>query len=99
MIEEAQPTRPGVSAGAATAPDETTPKKVSTRGKSPTAIALARLRKDKVAMICLGVFIFFILIAIFAPLLTKLEGQDTSTLHQDLIDQYGFPTIGPDSTH
>jgi ABC-type dipeptide/oligopeptide/nickel transport system permease subunit len=99
MIEEAQPTRPGVSAGAATAPDETTPRKVSTRGKSPTAIALARLRKDKVAMICLGVFIFFILIAIFAPILTKLEGQDTSTLHQDLIDQYGFPTIGPDSTH
>jgi peptide/nickel transport system permease protein len=99
MIEEAQPTRPGVSAGAATAPDEATPKRVSTRGKSPTAIALARLRKDKVAMICLGVFIFFILIAVFAPLLTKLEGQDTSTLHQDLIDQYGFPTIGPDSTH
>jgi ABC-type dipeptide/oligopeptide/nickel transport system permease subunit len=100
MIEEADLTRTTGSADTMTAPADATPqKKVSTRGKSPTAIALARLRADKVAMIGLGVFIFFILIAIFAPLLAKLEGQDVSTLHQNLIDEYGFPTIGPTSQH
>jgi ABC-type dipeptide/oligopeptide/nickel transport system permease subunit len=73
--------------------------RVKTRGKSPTAIAFARLRKDRVAVTCAVIFVLFLLIAIFAPLLSKLEGQDPYTLHQDLIDQYGFPTIGPTSQH
>jgi ABC-type dipeptide/oligopeptide/nickel transport system permease subunit len=72
---------------------------VRTRGKSPTAIALGRLRKDRVAVVCAIIFLLFVLVAIFAPLLAKLEGQDPTTLHQDLVDQYGFPTIGPNSEH
>src|SRR6185295_4385218 len=64
-----------------------------------TQIALARLRKDKVAMICLGIFLFFVAIAIFAPLLSKLEGQDPNTLHQDLLDQYGLPIISANREH
>jgi peptide/nickel transport system permease protein len=31
--------------------------------------------------------------------LAAIEGQDISTLHMDLIDQYGFPTIGPTAEH
>jgi peptide/nickel transport system permease protein len=73
--------------------------RIKTQGKSPTRIALDRLRRDKVAMICLVIFIAFVLIAIFAPLLAKLEGQDATTLHQDLIDDFGYPTIGPNSQH
>jgi ABC-type dipeptide/oligopeptide/nickel transport system permease subunit len=69
------------------------------RAKSPTAIALGRLVKDRTAMICLGIFVLFILIAIFAPLLSKLEGQDPTTLHQELVDQYGFPINGPTGQH
>jgi ABC-type dipeptide/oligopeptide/nickel transport system permease subunit len=72
---------------------------VRTRGKSPTAIALTRLRKDKVAMVCAAVVVVFVLIAVFAPLLAKIEGQDPTTLHQDLVDEYGFPIIGPNSEH
>jgi peptide/nickel transport system permease protein len=68
-------------------------------GKSPTRIALGRLRQNRLAMTCAGIVGFFVLIAIFAPLLAKLEGQDATTLHQDLIDQYGFPTIGPTTDH
>src|ERR687889_501554 len=68
-------------------------------GKSPTAIAFDRLRRDKVAVTCGSIFLFFVLMAIFAPLLAKLEGQDLATLHLDLIDEYGFPTIGPTSEH
>jgi peptide/nickel transport system permease protein len=74
-------------------------KPVKTQGKSPTGIAFERLRKDKVAVTCACIFVFFVLVAIFAPLLARLEGQDISTLHLDLIDEYGFPLIGPNSEH
>ncbi|WP_027343758.1 ABC transporter permease [Hamadaea tsunoensis] len=77
----------------------TAPGGVKTVSKSPTRIALARLRKDRVAMICLGIFVAFLLIAIFAPLLAKLEGQDYTTRNFDLIDDFGYPTVGPSSTH
>ena len=70
-----------------------------TRGKSPTAIALGRLRTNRVAVACACVFVGFVLIAIFAPLLAKLEGQDPTTPHRDLVDDYGFPTIGRTGEH
>jgi peptide/nickel transport system permease protein len=74
-------------------------KKVSTRGKSPTRIALARLRADRLAMICLGILAVFVIVAVFAPLLSKIEGQDPTTLHTNLIDDFGYPTVGPNSQH
>jgi peptide/nickel transport system permease protein len=68
-------------------------------GKSPTRIAMDRLRKDKVAIVCAVVVLFFILIAIFAPLLAKIEGADISTFNSDLVDEYGYPTILFDAHH
>jgi ABC-type dipeptide/oligopeptide/nickel transport system permease subunit len=75
------------------------PPGVKTVSRSPTRIALIRLRQDRVAMTCAGIFVGFVLIAIFAPWLAALEGQDPTTLHQDLLDQYGFPVIGPTPEH
>jgi ABC-type dipeptide/oligopeptide/nickel transport system permease subunit len=98
LIEEATLERAGAPIDAMTTPTGGATK-VETRRKSPTQIALARLRKDKLAMICLGIFVFFVLIAVFAPLLAKLEGQDPTTLHQDLLDQYGLPTISATPDH
>jgi len=68
-------------------------------GKSPSRIAFDRLRKDKVAVTCAVIVLFFVLIAVFAPLLAKLEGQDYNLFHTDLVDEYGFPLTGPTSTH
>ncbi|MFB6724788.1 ABC transporter permease [Kribbella sp. NPDC056345] len=68
-------------------------------GKSPTRIAMDRLRKDKVAVVCAAVVLFFILIAIFAPLLAKLEGGDIGTFNTDLVDEYGFPTFVANAHH
>jgi ABC-type dipeptide/oligopeptide/nickel transport system permease subunit len=68
-------------------------------GKSPTRIAMDRLRKDRVAVICVVVVLFFVLIAIFAPLLAKLEGGDIGTFNPNLVDEYGFPTIGITPDH
>ena len=65
-------------------------------GRSPTQIALARLRSDKIAMVCLVVVLIFVLIAIFAPLLTKAFGVE---LHKGNpvtdTDQFSFPAFGP----
>jgi len=41
-------------------------------GRSPTRIALDRLRKDKLAVFCFVVVTLLVLAAIFAPLITKL---------------------------
>jgi ABC-type dipeptide/oligopeptide/nickel transport system permease subunit len=40
-------------------------------GRSPTQIALQRLRKDKLAMVCLSIVAFLIFCGIFAPLICK----------------------------
>ncbi|MFC7547851.1 ABC transporter permease [Plantactinospora sp. GCM10030261] len=73
--------------------------RVVTVSKSPTRIAFERLRKDRVAVVSAGIFLFFVLIAIFAPLIVKIPGTDPYTYNQDLVDTYGFPTIGPNSEH
>ena len=76
--------------------DEPTLVKQEIAGRSPMQIALTRLRNDKIAMICLFTVLLFVLIAIFAPLLTQmfgveLDGGDPS----DDLDQFNFPLIGP----
>jgi peptide/nickel transport system permease protein len=68
-------------------------------GRSPSRIAFDRLRHDKVAIVCLGIVVFFVLVAIFAPLLCKLEGQTPTALNQDLIAEDTLPLIGPTSDH
>lgn len=68
-------------------------------GRSPLRIALTRLRRDRVAMVCLGVSLAFVAVAVFAPLLAAAEGQDPYTFHFELTDRYGFPLHGPSSEH
>ena len=68
-------------------------------GKSPTQIALARLRRDKVAMICLAITLLFVLIAIFAPLLAGLEGQTPDANNYDVLDPDGLPLLNSNAEH
>ncbi|WP_202805643.1 ABC transporter permease [Actinopolymorpha alba] len=69
------------------------------RSKSPTQIALERLRKDKVAIICAIIVLAFILIAIFANVITAITHTDPGQSNQQLIDDYGFPTVNPSAEH
>ena len=65
-------------------------------GRSPTRIALDRLRKDKIAMACLAVVVLFALIAIFAGTLTNLAGVELDAGDpSDDLDQFNFPLVGP----
>jgi ABC-type dipeptide/oligopeptide/nickel transport system permease subunit len=70
-------------------------------GKSPTQIALRRLRQDKVAMFCTFVVALLILLAVFAPVITNVMNLHWSIKDPDappvseVLDVYGFPLEGP----
>ncbi len=74
----------------------TKPNKVIT-GKSPTQIAFGRLRHDFIAMTCFVIVIFFVLIAVGAPLWCHLLGVSTETVQaSERIDlTTGLPLTGP----
>ncbi len=66
-------------------------------GRSLGQIAWMRLRRDKVALAGLAVLVFLTLVAIFAPLIVQVLGDDPNAFHQDLIDTAGgtLTPIGP----
>lgn len=64
-------------------------------GRSLTQIAWGRLRRDKVAMISLGVIIFIFLAALFAPLIIRVLGVDPYEPNTDLVSQAGGLPLGP----
>lgn len=67
--------------------------------KSPTRIALDRLRADKVAVLCAIVVVFFVLVAIFADVLIKITGTNPSDYRLDLIDSRTYPIVGMSAEH
>lgn len=77
--------------------DPTSERAKEISGKSPMQIAMGRLRRDKIAVVCAIVVLFFILVAIFAPLITKAFGVTTDTVYpsQYLELTTGLPKSGP----
>jgi peptide/nickel transport system permease protein len=76
--------------------DDHVPVAKTVAGRSPTQIAMARLRSDKIAIVCLAVVIMFVLIAVFAPWLTKLFGVELHAGNPVTdLDQFNFPAYGP----
>ena len=66
---------PGVAAERQDAGREDDPQSVKKlASKSPTQIALQRLRKDKVAVICGSILLLLVLAALAAPLISKALG-------------------------
>src|SRR5262245_27367234 len=55
-------------------------------GRSLRQIVWARLRRDKVAMICLAILFIMYLIAIVVPLIADKIGIDPYGLHKELIN-------------
>jgi peptide/nickel transport system permease protein len=75
-------------------PRDSSGKKIS--GRSPTRIALERLRKDKVALVSGGFVLLLVLAAIFAPLICKafgIEGPYATNGAADL--EFNYPKVGP----
>jgi peptide/nickel transport system permease protein len=66
---------------------------------SPIELFWRRLRRDKVALVALGIIVLVILMAIFAPLIVKIVGApDPNKLNPDLRGDFGEPT-GPTSSN
>lgn len=55
-------------------------------GRSLRQIVWSRLRRDRVAMISMAGIAFIILVAVFAPLITRVLGVDPYTFNPDLLD-------------
>lgn len=70
-------------------------------GRSPTQIALNRLRHDKVAVTCSAVLVLLVLLALFAPLITRAfdiywDISDPNAPEvTDVLDFDGYPKVGP----
>ncbi|CAL9417636.1 Glutathione transport system permease protein GsiD [Streptomyces sp. enrichment culture] len=62
------------------------------QGRSLGRIAWERLKRDKLALAGGVVVLFLIVVALLAPVITGLVGQDPETHHEDLIDPlFGTP--------
>ncbi|MET9315607.1 ABC transporter permease [Kribbella sp. NPDC003505] len=67
-------------------------------GRSPFALAMRRLRKDKVAMISLTVIVLIVLMAIFAPVFAAVTGHPPNEQYRDIgLTPDGLPR-GPNGT-
>ncbi|MFG2945206.1 ABC transporter permease [Streptomyces adustus] len=68
-------------------------------GRSPGQLMWQRFKRDRTGVICAVVVIFYFVVALLAPLLTKLSGTDPYTLYgQDptyndtpVLDEFGLP--------
>lgn len=59
-------------------------------GRSPSQMAWARLRKDRVAIICMTVIAIVVLVALLAPLITKALGLNDD-FNNEMIKDGGLP--------
>lgn len=67
-------------------------------GKSPIRIAVGRLLRDKIAVVCLAVVLFFVVVAVFAGPIQRLFGVSTDTVLPAQFLQLGGvpkPEYGP----
>jgi ABC-type dipeptide/oligopeptide/nickel transport system permease subunit len=87
---------------------EAAPTHVESRtGRSPGQVAWSRLKTDKVAVVCAVIIVFFVLVAIFAPMLYSLQSIDPKTgleadpyaVHTELVNINGLPTVGSSAAH
>jgi len=68
---------------------------VSIEGRSLGQIAWIRLKRDRVALVGAAVIMVLILIAIFAPLIVNVFGQDPNEFNKGVTDpNLGTPTVG-----
>ena len=65
-----------------------------TGGRSLRQIVWSRLRRDRLAMVCLVVLVLFYLIAIFGPVVAGVVGISPYTLHSELISDLGGKPLG-----
>lgn len=59
-------------------------------GLSPTRLGIQRLRQDRLAVVGFCVVVFFVFIAVFAPILVQLLNIDPYELDREAINDFGL---------
>ena len=59
--------------------------------RSPRELAWARLSRDKFARVALGVIVFYLFVAAFAPVICAVLGISPYALDGDALNDYGLP--------
>ncbi|SDX98700.1 peptide/nickel transport system permease protein [Micromonospora pattaloongensis] len=71
--------------------DAGAPREKGVVGRSPGQLAWLRLRRDRTAMISGGMLVFFVLVALAAPLIEALYGIGPRDQFQSKLDGFGMP--------
>ncbi|UMG92647.1 ABC transporter permease [Nocardioides sp. TF02-7] len=92
----------GVQVAEATGHPEPGEGSTAVEGRSPLQIAFGRLKRDKLAMVCAIVVLFFVLVAIFADVLAAIFGVSLDPVRNcDVLEcnaanpGVGYPLTGP----
>ena len=81
--------------------DDATPKTSQVAGRSPTRIALSRLAKDKVAVVCAGILLLLVLLAVMAPFICDWlniypdQKDPDAPTPSEMLETGGIPSFGP----
>src|SRR3712207_5392900 len=66
-------------------------------GRSPRQLFWARFKKDRAALFGLAVIVFLVIVALAAPLISKIVGHGPNDLFtREMTDEFGLPK-GPNS--
>jgi ABC-type dipeptide/oligopeptide/nickel transport system permease subunit len=76
-------------------PDEVAGGDKAITGRSPSSIALSRLRQDKVGMGSALIVLLLVLLGAFAPVICKLWGVSPVAPQAGQFIEFGYPNIGP----
>lgn len=71
--------------------EEEVAEKAAIVGRSPGQLAWIRLKRDRVALVSGIVLVVMLLLAVGAPLISKLYGQNYHSQHFNLLDDSGYP--------
>jgi peptide/nickel transport system permease protein len=63
-------------------------------GRSLGQIAWMRIKRDRTALVSAGIIVFLLLVAIFAPLITKISGFGPNEFNNDLLDKATTAPLG-----
>jgi len=63
----------------------------SIAGRTPRQLAWARFKRDRVAVVSMWVVLFFVFVAVFAPVIVKVLGVDPYELDRRSLNDFGLP--------
>ena len=64
---------------------------VEVTGLTPRQLALQRFRRDRVAVVGAWIVLFFVVVAVFAPVIVKVLGVDPYALDRHSLNEFGLP--------